>query len=213
LNRRVELKRLAGGGPASPEAGYEAGRTARLSLLNAPYAVIDPAGKQVLTGTVNGDAQEIAAGDYTVTVAIGDRNLERSTTVAAGSATIVQVSLGETASPPPSAASRDTKPDAAPPRRAPPADNGRSVPPLSGVATILDTGTLVVAGKIVKLSGVLGEVGTYVDQMAAYVGRNPVTCQLATKNGYQCDMSGQDLAKVTVFNGGGRAAPDAPAEL
>jgi outer membrane protein OmpA-like peptidoglycan-associated protein len=214
LNRRVELKRLAGG-PVSAEADNpaEAGRTAPASLPNAPYAVIDAVGKQVLTGTVNGDAQEIAAGDYTVRVTLGDRKIERSTTVAAGSGTIVQVSLGETASPAPSDASRVPRPHATPPRPAPASDNAQSTPPLSGVATVLDTGTLVVAGKIVKLSGVVGEVGPYVDQMAAYVGRNPVSCRPSTKNEYQCDVSGQDLAKVTVFNGGGRAAPDAPNEL
>jgi penicillin-binding protein 1A len=49
--------------------------------------------------------------------------------------------------------------------------------------------------------------------MAAYVGRNTVTCRIATKDSYHCDMSGQNLAKAAVFNGGARAAADAPAEI
>jgi hypothetical protein len=97
------------------------------------------------------------------------------------------------------------------PRRAAP--DSRSTPLLNGVATVLDTGTLVVNGQIIKLFGVVGEGGIYVDQMADYVGRNTVTCRIVLKDAYQCDMSGQNLAKAAVFNGGARAAPDAPAEI
>jgi outer membrane protein OmpA-like peptidoglycan-associated protein len=246
MNRRVELKEVTAGAPASAQAtgGSDgaAGRPARPSLQNAPYAVIDRAGKEVLTGTVNDSAHEIAAGDYTVTVTAGHQKLDRSTTVTAGMGTIVQVSLQEPENgsvekgaptetpkttahlPPP--ASEHRKPaepatatsmaprrPATPPRPAPDAAKASPTPLLSGIPTVLDTGTLVVAGQVVKLSGVVGEIGIYVDQMAAYVGRNTVTCRIATKDSYHCDMSGQNLAKAAVFNGGARAAADAPAEI
>jgi hypothetical protein len=79
--------------------------------------------------------------------------------------------------------------------------------------TVLDTGTLVIGGQVVKLSGVIGDLGIYVDQMTAYVGRNALTCRRATKDAYFCEMSGQSLAKAAVLNGGARAAADAPAEI
>jgi outer membrane protein OmpA-like peptidoglycan-associated protein len=250
MNRRVELKQISAadiaGSPRPAPGDGDRSRQGRASLQNAPYAVIDRGGKQVLTGTVNGSVQEIASGDYTVTVTAGAQTIDQAATVKAGSATIVQVSLADAggaggatqasselsrtiASLTPPAApvapatpaarrkSRSEKPGAVAslenrtaPRGPPPGSENSQ---LSGIATVLDTGTIVVAGKIVKLSGVIGELGIYSDQMAAYIGRNPVTCTPATKGAYHCEMSGQSLAKAAVFNGGARAAADAPAEI
>jgi endonuclease YncB( thermonuclease family) len=86
---------------------------------------------------------------------------------------------------------------------------------LRGEASAVDTATLNVQGKVVRLFGVeswrnsraLRDFGRYLD-------RGDVECQPAGEQGtYRCTLQGQDLSKVVLFNGGGRASPEATPEL
>ena len=48
--------------------------------------------------------------------------------------------------------------------------------------------------------------------LARYIRRRLVACEPDGK-GHRCLVEGQDLARLILFNGGARAAPDASAEL
>jgi endonuclease YncB( thermonuclease family) len=86
---------------------------------------------------------------------------------------------------------------------------------LRGVAEVLDTATLNVAGKVVRLFGVEWAKGAgEPDDLAAYLRGREVTCRPEGKaDRYRCEVAGQDLSKVVLFNGGGLATPDATPEL
>ena len=45
-----------------------------------------------------------------------------------------------------------------------------------------------------------------------YLGNREVVCEPAG-NDYRCRVDDQDLSRVVLFNGGGRASANAPAEL
>ena len=65
------------------------------------------------------------------------------------------------------------------------------------------------------LAGVAGETGELAHDMARYIGSRGVTCRLDDSSvaRYRCQIGKYDLAEAVLFNGGGRAAPDAPPEL
>ena len=46
-----------------------------------------------------------------------------------------------------------------------------------------------------------------------YLADRPVRCEPADARGYRCTVGGQDLSRVVLFNGGARAAFDAPPAL
>jgi outer membrane protein OmpA-like peptidoglycan-associated protein len=83
---------------------------------------------------------------------------------------------------------------------------------IAGRPVVLDTGTLVINRQIVKLAGVVGELGKYADQLTAYLSANSVECRPAG-NAYRCMIGQYDLSEIIVFNGGGRATPDASSEI
>lgn len=89
----------------------------------------------------------------------------------------------------------------------------RSVRRVAGAAQVLDTGTLRVGGDTIRLRGVRGEAGRLAEDMASYIGRRQVTCEPAIADFHRCRVDGWDLSAVVLFNGGGRATPDAPADL
>jgi endonuclease YncB( thermonuclease family) len=98
-------------------------------------------------------------------------------------------------------------PEAAPP--APPA------PPraLAGVAEVVDTATLKLGGRVVRLFGVEWAKGGQAQDLTGYLAGRPVNCQPAAGDSYQCAVDGHDLSEVVLYNGGGRASADATPDL
>lgn len=92
---------------------------------------------------------------------------------------------------------------------------GNAPPPAAevrGSAHVLDTANLVVAGRQVPLFGIVGLGSPYDKQMASYIAAQggAVDC-VPQANRYVCTTaSGFDVAQAALFNGGARAAPDAP---
>ena len=67
---------------------------------------------------------------------------------------------------------------------------------------------------MVRLLGVEGQGGALAREFRQYLRRREVTCQPAgAPELYRCRAGEQDLSEVVLFNGAGRAAPGAPAEL
>ena len=93
------------------------------------------------------------------------------------------------------------------------ADSAGSV--IEGFPLVVDTATLMFRDRLVRLAGVAGESGEPARDMARYIGGREVTCRPADPSGaqYRCQVGAYDLAEAVLFNGGGHAAPDAPAEL
>jgi len=82
-------------------------------------------------------------------------------------------------------------------------------PAVSGPAQIVDTATLRVGDRIVSLKGVRGEAGAEARAMAGWLDGREVRCERVAAQFHRCEADGWDLAEVVLFNGGGRAAPDA----
>jgi endonuclease YncB( thermonuclease family) len=85
---------------------------------------------------------------------------------------------------------------------------------LKGVPEVVDTATLRVEGKIVRLFGVEWARGGQAEDLTRYLRGRAVDCRLvATPDVYRCEVEGQDLSRAVLFNGGGRATADASPEL
>ena len=95
----------------------------------------------------------------------------------------------------------------------PPAAGSPSV--VEGVPRVIDTASLAFGDRIVHLAGVSGESGEPARDMTSYIGGRSVTCRSADPSGsqYRCRLGAYDLAQAVLFNGGGRAAADAPPDL
>ncbi len=109
---------------------------------------------------------------------------------------------------------------AAPDQQSPPdsADAAAPTAPagtITGIPLIIDTGTLLFQGHLVRLAGVEGETGQLSEEMARFIAGRAVVCQPAAPaaDTYRCRIDGVDLARAVLYNGGGRAAPDAPQDL
>jgi penicillin-binding protein 1A len=85
--------------------------------------------------------------------------------------------------------------------------------PLDGVPAVIDTGTLRLGGRIVRLEGVRGEGGRLAREMARYIGGREVVCEPTGADRFRCEVDGWDLSEAVLFNGGGRATPDARPDL
>jgi penicillin-binding protein 1A len=109
-----------------------------------------------------------------------------------------------TASPPPPA---QMQPAAAMTQAAP--------KPLRGPPLVVDTGTLVVQGSVIHLSGIEGETGEPAKELVRYMRGRPVSCEPAEEGSaqYRCKLGDYDLAEAVVLNGAARAAADAPERL
>jgi endonuclease YncB( thermonuclease family) len=93
-----------------------------------------------------------------------------------------------------------------------PAAPARSV--LAGVPEVIDTATLRIEGKVVRLFGVEWARGAQGDDLKGYIRGRSVRCTAAgTGDVHRCEVDGKDLSEVVLYNGGGRATPDAPADL
>ena len=94
------------------------------------------------------------------------------------------------------------------------ANAGTGAPVIRGVAVVQNTGTLEVQGRVIRLFGVEGARGRAARDFRRYLGRREVVCEPAgSGNEYRCRVDDQDLSRVVLFNGGGRANANATAEM
>ena len=92
--------------------------------------------------------------------------------------------------------------------------SGRSAAVIRGVPIVQTTGMLEIAGHVVQLFGVEGARGRPAREFTRYLGSREVACEPAgSGNDYRCRVGDQDLSRVVLFNGGGRAAANATADL
>lgn len=85
---------------------------------------------------------------------------------------------------------------------------------IAGKAEVIDTATLRVGGKLVRLFGVEWVRGGQPEELTRYLAGRPVTCQpVAGSPAYLCGVEGRDLSEVVLFNGGGRASSEATPDL
>ena len=116
--------------------------------------------------------------------------------------------------PAPSAARAEPAPATAiAPPPAPIPGAGTSAGDVRGVPDVVDTGTLSIRGRTVRLLGVVGERGALAKQLARYLRRREVVCADEAGGGQRCRLDGEDLAVLIVAAGGARAAEDAPPDL
>jgi endonuclease YncB( thermonuclease family) len=120
----------------------------------------------------------------------------------------------------PPAAAAQTKPARTPEASTAAANSSPDAPPpgkpvaLVGVPEVIDTATLRIEGKLVRLTGVEWARGAQSADLARYLGGRPVTCRPKGANDvYRCLVDGRDLSEVVLYNGGGRATSDAEPEL
>jgi hypothetical protein len=87
-------------------------------------------------------------------------------------------------------------------------------PDLEGTATqVLDSGAVIVAGKIVNLFGIRGEDGRPAQAMQRYLKSTGGQLQCFAKGkSYQCFANGEDVAEHAVRNGWARTRDGAPAQ-
>jgi endonuclease YncB( thermonuclease family) len=86
---------------------------------------------------------------------------------------------------------------------------------LRGVPDVIDTATLSVNGEVVRLFGVEWAPGAgKPEDLTQYLNGREVACDPAGSNDvYRCQVGGQDLSRVVLFNGGGRPTSDATPDL
>ncbi|SFU99501.1 Endonuclease YncB, thermonuclease family [Methylobacterium sp. 174MFSha1.1] len=99
-----------------------------------------------------------------------------------------------------------------------PVETGALVPeaagPIAGVAEVLDTATLRLGGRTLRLYGVEAARGAQAGDLTGYLGGRPVNCQPSpAKTAWICTVDGHDLSEVVLYNGGGRATPEATPDL
>lgn len=95
---------------------------------------------------------------------------------------------------------------AVPPRQAVPA----GATALSGVPEVIDTITLRLRGEVVRLFAVEWDRGAQAEDLTAYIAGREVTCEpVGSTNTHRCTVDGRDLSQVVLYNGGGKAGPDA----
>ncbi|AWN53803.1 hypothetical protein [Methylobacterium sp. 17Sr1-1] len=99
-----------------------------------------------------------------------------------------------------------------------PVETGALVPeaagPVAGVAEVLDTATLRLGGRTLRLYGVEAARGAQASDLTGYLGGRPVNCQPSpAKTAWICTVDGHDLSEVVLYNGGGRATPEATPDL
>ena len=79
---------------------------------------------------------------------------------------------------------------------------------------VVDTATLRIGGKLVRLFGVEWVRGGQAADLTRYLAGRSVSCRRAPgSETYLCEVEGRDLSEVVLFNGGGRASSEASPEL
>ncbi|MFH6785272.1 MULTISPECIES: thermonuclease family protein [Methylobacterium] len=99
-----------------------------------------------------------------------------------------------------------------------PVETGALVPeaagPVAGVAEVLDTATLRLGGRTLRLYGVEAARGAQASDLTGYLAGRPVNCQPNPgRTAWICTVDGHDLSEVVLYNGGGRATPEATPDL
>jgi len=86
---------------------------------------------------------------------------------------------------------------------------------LRGVPEVLDTSTLWLDDKVVRLFGVEWARGAgEPDELTRYLGGREVVCEaVLSSDTYRCKVGEQDLSRVVLYNGGGRATSEATPDL
>src|SRR5262245_19880395 len=84
---------------------------------------------------------------------------------------------------------------------------------IRGVPVVQSTGVLEIEGRVVRLFGVEGTRGRAARDFKRYLGGREVACEPAGSSDYRCRVDDQDLSRVVLFNGGGRATANATPEL
>src|SRR5215475_4516227 len=85
---------------------------------------------------------------------------------------------------------------------------------IRGVPVVQNTGVLEIDGRVVRLFGVEGTRGRAARDFKRYLGSREVACEPAAgSSDYRCRVDDQDLSRVVLFNGGGRATANATPEL
>jgi len=86
---------------------------------------------------------------------------------------------------------------------------------LRGVPDVIDTATLSLNGEVVRLFGVEWAPGAgKPEDLTQYLNGREVACEKAGSNDvYRCQVGGQDLSRVVLFNGGGKPTGEATPEL
>jgi endonuclease YncB( thermonuclease family) len=113
-----------------------------------------------------------------------------------------------TSSVPPRAPSEPT-----PAGPAPPQTQSNSAGAISGVPEVIDTSTLRLDGKVIRLFGVEWARGAQPEDLTRYLRNRAVSCRPAAADVYRCEVEGRDLSEVVLYNGGGRAASNATPDL
>lgn len=99
-------------------------------------------------------------------------------------------------------------------RQAEPEPARKTANAIVGVPEVIDTATLRVGGKVVRLFGVEWVRGGQADELSKYLRGRSVTCQPAPgSSAHICTVEGRDLSEVVLFNGGGRASSEASPDL
>ena len=78
---------------------------------------------------------------------------------------------------------------------------------------VLDTATIRIAGKLLRLYGVEWAPGGKVDDLRSYLHNREVRCEAGADTAFRCKVDGQDLSRVVLYNGGGKATMYAPLDL
>ncbi len=85
---------------------------------------------------------------------------------------------------------------------------------LKGVPEVVDTVTLRLEGRVVRLFGVEWARGGQPEDLTAYLRDRETECRpVEGSSSYRCTVNGQDLSRVVLFNGGGRTNAEATPEL
>jgi membrane peptidoglycan carboxypeptidase len=83
-----------------------------------------------------------------------------------------------------------------------------------GYPRVYTTGIIAIDRRPIRLYGVQGTRGQAVRELQRYIGGREVVCEpTGAREEYRCQVDGQDLSRVVVFNGGGRVGANAPADL
>lgn len=101
-----------------------------------------------------------------------------------------------------------------PPETESPRKGANGANAIVGIPEVIDTATLRVGGKVVRLFGVEWVRGGQADELGKYLRKRSVTCQPAPgSSAHICTVEGRDLSEVVLFNGGGRASSEATPDL
>ncbi|WP_375462664.1 nuclease [uncultured Methylobacterium sp.] len=212
LGARLAARRAGTGAPAWSAGAARAGAAARRTLgrLAAVGGAWQGEGE-----SVRQHRRWLAGGTAAALLAVLGAGLVVAERMSAGP------TVPDAAPPAPNTIPKSAPVDTAtpPPETADTTDFGEPPPPPSpneirGQAEVIDTATVRVAGKVLHLFGVEWVRGGQADELAKYLAGRPVACApVPGSDNVSCSVEGRDLSEVVLFNGGGRASPEASPEL